>query len=312
MSTFPWRVTILVVCAISTVRAGPVPPWWIERGVIDLNHPADDHALANQGQLKHIASKAKQELDARLQGGAGVDIGAMIGSWLPPSVDVNDYAVVTVDQAKAVATLFYNRIGIPTPWPNAASGGPNHDAALVVGQIKDLCAFVWVPPSDGFPGGFVRREQQGGIEGLGLNPYPRLEKVAGDFQDVSVGQVTQQPIIVKASAGLFAMPSEKVRFAVPLLGETSGKLVPAHNPAAAGTSPREVVITNAASEASVLWRAPSTDGVFSVSARLMRWPGAPPVTFVMQVGDPTGHQPDLTTKGHQPALQVFNPLYFVP
>ena len=175
MKFLPIRVATCVFVSVVGLHAEPIPPWWIERGVVDVSKPADDHALANQGQLKHIASRAKLELDARLSGGAGTEINTLVGAWTPPASGVNDYAVVTADQAKAVAALFYARIGSPVPWPSGTSGGANHDAALVVGQIKDLFAFVWAPPEGSFPGGFVRRQQQGEMEGLGLNPYPMLE-----------------------------------------------------------------------------------------------------------------------------------------
>lgn len=305
------RTVVCLFLAVSNLQAEPVPPWWIERGVVNVSLLQDDHALANQGQLKHIASQAKLEMDARLSGGAGAQINELINGWSSPAPNVNDYATVTVDQAKAVASLFYARIGSPVPWANTASGGSNHDVALVVGQVKDLFAFAWAPPSGNFPGGFVRRAQQGELEGLGLNPYPTLEKIGGDAQMVEGSQVVSEPLVVKASAGLFAMTAVKIRFSVPVSGGVAGTLVPTDNPSDPGTSPRSVVPTNAASEASVLWKAPSVGGLYTVSARLLRWPASPPVTFVTQVGGAEA-QPDLGGVGDQLGLQLFTPLHLIP
>jgi len=306
------RIVTCVFFPVLALRAEPVPPWWIERGVVNLSQPADDHALANQGQLKHIASRAKLELDARLSGGAGAAINTLVGAWTPPASGVNDYAVVTANQAKAFAALFYARIVSPVPWPSGTSGGPDHDAALVVGQIKDLFAFVWAPPNGSFPGGFVRRQQQGDIEGLGLNPYPVLEKLAGDGQEVAAAQMASEALVVKARAGLFAMPTAKVRFSVPVSGGVAGKLVAVDNPTASGVSPRLVISTDVHSEASVLWKAPLSEGIYSVSARLMRWPASPPVTFVIHVGDLGAIVPNDPISSNLAGLQLFTPLHLVP
>lgn len=252
MKFSPSWVVACVVLSNACLRAETVPPWWIERGVVDLNRPADDHALANQGQLKHIASRAKQELDARLPGGAGAAISALVSGWTSSASGVNDYAVVRADQAKAVAALFYARIGSAVPWPAGTSGGTNHDAALVVGQVKDLFGFVWTPPSGSFPGRFLRRQQQGEVEGLSLNPYPVLVKTAGDLQEVEGTQIAPEALVVKASAGLFAMPSEKVRFSVPVGDGGAGRLLPLGSQTGPGVISKLIVSTDVESNAGVL------------------------------------------------------------
>lgn len=305
-----WALVCLVL-AFSCLRAEPVPPWWIERGVVNINLLQDDHALANQGQLKHIASLAKLELDSRLQGGAGAQINELVNSWSMPGPNVNDYAVVTIEQAKAVASLFYARIGVPVPWANIASQGSQHEAAVVVGQVKDLFAFTWAPPEGAFLGGFVRRSQQSELDELGLNPYPTLTKISGDSQMLESGEVLAEPLVVKANAGLFAMPAVKIRFSVPQQQGVAGTLIPTENPSQLGISPRILRATNSSSEASVLWRAPIAHGIYVVSARLLRWPAAPPVTFVVQVGS-LGLAPDQGAANEYLGLQLFTPLHLMP
>src|ERR1041385_8014900 len=77
------------------VLAAP-PAWWAQRGVLS-GQPADDYAVANVGQLKHIAAMAAAELNARLPGGAGAEINALVAAWnAAPAAGVvrDDFAAV--------------------------------------------------------------------------------------------------------------------------------------------------------------------------------------------------------------------------
>jgi hypothetical protein len=115
------------------------PAWWTERGVLDPEATADDYAVVNQGQLKHIAKQAYSEFVDKLPNGPGPVLTAMWGSPTPGS---DDYLAINTGQLKHVAQPFYDRLiaeGMATsyPWGSAAD-----DYALAnIGQVKNLFSF---------------------------------------------------------------------------------------------------------------------------------------------------------------------------
>ncbi len=146
------------------------PGWWSDPGtkiLVEGSYDANDHAPANIGQLKHVASMAKAYLDAELVtvGGAGAAVEALF-----PFSQSDNYAPVNVGQLKNVAKPFYDRFnevgyavrdglianGFPEselgtvppvyPWdPNAPAA--ENDAPVNIGQLKmvfsfDLSGFV--------------------------------------------------------------------------------------------------------------------------------------------------------------------------
>ena len=112
------------------------PAWWTVRGVLDTESPStNDFSIANQGQLKWIARRAAEELDASLAGGAGTTIWQMVTSF--PSG--GDFRAINVGQAKAVAAPFHLRMGKPVPWGGATS--TNDFAIINIGQLKHLFSF---------------------------------------------------------------------------------------------------------------------------------------------------------------------------
>jgi hypothetical protein len=162
--------------------AGPVPAatkpehypaWWFERDVIkrlpeEINNssPAwpddypdtDDFGVANIGQLKLIASKAAEEMDASHPAlGIGADIEALVASWSPSITNSSrdDYAVLNQGQLKFVATLFYDRLGdfdysgpplqggATYPWTHGEGQEADDDAfaAVNLGQLKRVFSF---------------------------------------------------------------------------------------------------------------------------------------------------------------------------
>lgn len=145
---------------VATLRA-QVPDWWLERGFISTNAPVatDDFAPANQGQVKHAASIAAQELEAKLPGGAGSDILSMVAGWTNNTSGADDFAPLNLGQLKAVAAPFYQRfsgLGILTndyPWTAGLSNGypwtggsdANDFAVANIGQIKFAFAFDLSP-----------------------------------------------------------------------------------------------------------------------------------------------------------------------
>jgi hypothetical protein len=121
------------------------PVWWSQRNVLVQNTAPDDYAPANHGQLKNIARAAAAEMDAKLPGGAGDKIHALINTWLTPTSQTNDFATVNLGQLKNVAKPFYDRLiaaGLAAryPWTNVPN--QSDDFAIAnVGQVKNLFSF---------------------------------------------------------------------------------------------------------------------------------------------------------------------------
>lgn len=162
------------------------PSWWFEREVIprlDPNNPSpswlghhyhapDDFGAVNAGQLRWMATAAFDELEARLQGGAGPGVSSLIKNWfeldpingqvaspdnpastfhldvdghrVPKTTSVqDDFVAVNLGQVKAVVRLFYEQLvskGYANRFPSA--GGQADDFALVnLGQLKRLFSF---------------------------------------------------------------------------------------------------------------------------------------------------------------------------
>lgn len=85
------------------------PAWWSSRGVVDSQQSAEDYAKLNVGQLKHMATKARDELNAFLPNGAGAAIDTLVLGWAN-TANADDYAVCNLGQLKAVAKLYWDRL----------------------------------------------------------------------------------------------------------------------------------------------------------------------------------------------------------
>ena len=142
----PRLATALLACALIPLLAfASAPGWWSQRAAVNSNLPADDYALANQGQLKNIAKAAVAEFDAHLPGGAGDALHNLVSGWNQSNPERNDFAPVNLGQLKHVATSFYDRLiavhyANNYPW----TGGPNppDDFAIAnIGQVKSLFSF---------------------------------------------------------------------------------------------------------------------------------------------------------------------------
>jgi len=105
----------------------------------------DDFAPANQAQLKNIA----KAMDAKLEGGAGVELHILVNSWSSSSPQTNDFAPLNIGQLKNVVRPFYDRLiaaGLATSYPWSASSNPADDfAAANIGQVKNLFSFEITP-----------------------------------------------------------------------------------------------------------------------------------------------------------------------
>jgi hypothetical protein len=116
------------------------PDWWQEQGLFGVALP-DDYAAVNHGQLKHVATKAFEELEAELDGGAGSAITAMVSAWGTPVPGMDDYAPINVGQLKAVAKPFYDRMGLNYPWADSPAEAADHYSVANVGQLKRVFSF---------------------------------------------------------------------------------------------------------------------------------------------------------------------------
>jgi len=160
----PVAAAALVFLALPAAVLAQPPAWWASRGVTN-SAPSDDFAAANIGQLKHIASKTVDEMEARLPGGAGPDLLGMVARWRtpenqlsPPGAPRDEYAAVNIGQLKFVAKPFYDRLaqvfwsynsGTATssaidpawakPWTDTVDDDDDH-AMANLGQLKRVFA----------------------------------------------------------------------------------------------------------------------------------------------------------------------------
>lgn len=146
-----WAIGVLiVVMMVSAPLRADGPAWWVERGVINPIGTPDDYAVVNQGQVKHIAKQAYEEMVEKLPAGAGA---VLDGIWKTPAAGTDDFAAVNIGQLKNVAQPFYDNlieVGLVGAYP--WSGIPDDFALANVGQVKNLFKFkiptLSDPPSD--------------------------------------------------------------------------------------------------------------------------------------------------------------------
>lgn len=142
-----YRLTVvltvgLILLATLAVLAATGPSWWGAREVINTNDVANDFAPVTQGQLKHMAQQAWQELEESLPqfGGAGADVSNRVSELVPGG----DFYPVNLGQLKYVAAPFYDRLmeleyTDQYPWTGAAE--TNDFAPANIGQVKNVFAF---------------------------------------------------------------------------------------------------------------------------------------------------------------------------
>ena len=136
-------LVFLITCYLSLSGAtAAVPHWWIARGVINTNQPPDNYAPVNQGQLKHIATQAYWELEAKLPNGGGDTILDMLNSFSKTNAN---YLPVNLGQLKHVAKAFYDRLiaeGYAQSYPWTETKADDNSYALAnQGQLKHVFSF---------------------------------------------------------------------------------------------------------------------------------------------------------------------------
>lgn len=131
-----------------SVAPTTIPAWWTTRGVL-TGGDADDYAVATQGQLKAIASKAYAEMlaaDSSLPTlePEGAALAAYISGF---SSEEGNYNPLLQGQLKHGAKLFYQVIAKKTgkalglPWTEEEADDDRHYAPANLGQVKALFSF---------------------------------------------------------------------------------------------------------------------------------------------------------------------------
>ena len=149
---FFWRPALAIVISLTLLPLALMaanPDWWGQWGVIEPGAAPSDYSAVNQGQLKQIVTASAAEMDARLPGGAGDTLHALINSWTT-STTANDYAAVNLGQVKAVGSIVYKRlldVGYTTPdqcpWLSGTNANANDYSMANAGQIKNLFSFAF-------------------------------------------------------------------------------------------------------------------------------------------------------------------------
>lgn len=132
------------------VSLSSTPQWWANMGVTN-GHAKSDFAIADQGQLKNIATAAVSQLNAALSGtgGAGANLISLSGSWSATSSQTSDYAAVNLGMLKTAAKPFYDRLlavgytGVPLisgtyPW---VGGSASDFSTANIGEVKNAFSF---------------------------------------------------------------------------------------------------------------------------------------------------------------------------
>lgn len=113
------------------------------------NVTANDYAPAVAGQLKWLATKAKEELDENLLIGSGTGVASIVNSFL----NKRNLAPALLGQLKNVSRPYYDRLiaaGYATNYPWSATTADDKDfAPALIGQLKNVFNFDVTPDSDG-------------------------------------------------------------------------------------------------------------------------------------------------------------------
>jgi len=121
--------------------------WWYQRNVLVSEGSESDYIAANAGQLKWVATQAFQEFEAKLPGGAGTGIVALVNGF----GNTDNYDLINQGQLKTVVKPFYDRlwelgltnaypVGVTNQYPWTTNAPSDYNAANV-GHLKYLFSF---------------------------------------------------------------------------------------------------------------------------------------------------------------------------
>ena len=151
---------------VPTNKPAAYPAWWFERDVIGRLDPsnaspvwpgsysaANDFAAINQGQLKNIATRAYEELNAKLPGGAGPSLTVLYNSL--QASPAGNFNAVNNGQLKNLSQPFYDRLietCYTSSYPWTANSDARSDFAMAnIGQAKSLFSFDLTAPAGQLP-----------------------------------------------------------------------------------------------------------------------------------------------------------------
>lgn len=151
-------IFIIGLCIAPWVSpAADYPPWWHDRGVIDTNAVPNDYAPVTAGQLKWMATQARDELEYI----SGWYVEADMYWWFfSPNINQlieslsnsNNYSVINLGQLKATAKPFYDYLNIVhtnvPPWTENTTDD-NNFAVANIGQLKSAFNFDLSKDQDG-------------------------------------------------------------------------------------------------------------------------------------------------------------------
>ncbi len=145
-------VTFFVALALTLQAAQPA--WWTATGGPLNSNPANDYAVANQGQLKQFTQKAVLYMDTNLPGGAGTTLDTMVAGWSnyyatngysSTNPAPQDFKAVNLGQLKYVASLVDGQLvsaGYTGLYPSWIVPNTNTDyVAANIGQLKTVFNF---------------------------------------------------------------------------------------------------------------------------------------------------------------------------
>lgn len=139
-------LTSALVCW--TAFSAEVSSWWTNRNVMIMTSATNDYAPVNAGQLKWTATKAYEELQANLPGGAGSGVAHLVSGFLP----FNNYVPINLGQLKYVAEPFWACLienGWATSRPWTVTTTDDADFAMAnVGQLKTVFHFELTADTD--------------------------------------------------------------------------------------------------------------------------------------------------------------------
>lgn len=179
-----------LACAFLSVRGHAstnYPAWWSALGVLDTNRTVNDYAPALAGQLKWMATKAYDELQTNLPGGAGSGVAGRVAAFAAS----NNYVPVNLGQLKYVSEPFYARLiaaGYTNayPWTTNSTADDVDYAPAVLGQLKNVFSFdvTFNSDQDGLPdwwemhwfGSITNQEGSGHADADGLSNLEEYQR----------------------------------------------------------------------------------------------------------------------------------------
>jgi predicted outer membrane repeat protein len=137
----PLCLSLLIPLSAFAYSQSNYPSWWTNRSVITNVPATNDFVAITSGQLKWFATKAYDEFNEHLPGGAGTNLESLISKFSSS----NNYYAVTVGQLKYVGSNFYDRLiqqGYTNSYPWTSTTTDDLDYAMAnIGQLKNVFYF---------------------------------------------------------------------------------------------------------------------------------------------------------------------------